>query len=96
MIFVRDCTCDGAKLKKLRSKAGHSLSEVAEAVGLQNRSAVSKIERTGRTTSDVLVRLLKLYGVTDVRRIVIHAPNGTEKVAKTNGHAKRPTQKRRK
>lgn len=90
MIFVRDCTCDGAKLKKLREKAGHSLSEVADAVGLQNRSAISKIERTGRTTSDVLVRLLKFYGMTDTRRVTIHAPT-------TNGKkGKRTTTKRRK
>lgn len=54
---------DGSKLKKAREKSGLSQSEVGRMVGV-GKAAISKIERGGTSpSSDVLVRLCRLYGV---------------------------------
>lgn len=54
---------DGSKLKKARDKSGLSQSEAGRAVGV-GKAAISKIENGGKSpSSDVLVRLCKLYGV---------------------------------
>lgn len=54
---------DGSKLKKAREKSGLSQSEAGRMVGV-GKAAISKIERGGTSpSSDVLVRLCKLYGV---------------------------------
>lgn len=54
---------DGSKLKKAREKLGLSQSQAGKAVGV-GKAAISKIERGGTSpSSDVLVRLCRLYGV---------------------------------
>ena len=54
---------DGAKLRKAREKSGFSQSEAGQAVGV-GKAAISKIERGGTSpSSDVLVRLCKLYSI---------------------------------
>lgn len=54
---------DGSKLKKAREKMRLSQSEAGRMVGV-GKAAISKIERGGKSpSSDVLVRLCKLYGV---------------------------------
>lgn len=54
---------DGSKLRKAREKSGLTQSQVGKAVGI-GKAAISKIENGGKSpSSDVLVRLCKLYGV---------------------------------
>lgn len=63
MIDLTNIGIDGAKLRKARDRSGLSQSEAGKAVGV-GKAAISKIERGGTSpSSDVLVRLCKLYGV---------------------------------